>query len=473
LGVAALTLTGGLLLAFLIARGIVRPLTALTGTMASLAAGGHEVTIPGTDRTDELGDMARAVGVFKTGLIDADRLAKEQEAARAARSRRQDAMDRHTQEIGSSITGVMAALGGAAGNMRRAADIMAQSASAVHSEASETAGGAAKSSADLTSVAAAVEQFTASVSEIARQVAVASDVAGQAVQRAEASQLTIRGLADSTVRIGDVVRLIDTIAGQTNLLALNATIEAARAGDAGKGFAVVAGEVKALAAQTAKATAEIGAQIETVRSATEDTVAAMNEIGGIIGRMGEVSTAISAAVEEQSATTREIAASIQGVAGSTAQAAHAMEHVVQVADRAGDASRNILVETNEIGVESEKLRSEVEAFLQAVNQDSGERRRYERISGNGVSAILTAAGAAPAKAVILDVSRNGISLRHRGTVTVGQDVEVDLPDAGGKVTGRVMRNADGIVAITFNNEPAMLSRIDRALASLSSSRAAA
>ena len=141
----------------------------------------------------------------------------------------------------------------------------------------ETAGGAGKSSADLTAVAAAVEQFTASVGEISRQVAVASDVAGQAVRRAEARQTIIRGLADSTARIGDVVRLIDSIAGQTNLLALNATIEAARAGDAGKGFAVVAGEVKALAAQTAKATAEIGAQIETVRGATEETVAAMND----------------------------------------------------------------------------------------------------------------------------------------------------------------------------------------------------
>ena len=176
-------------------------------------------------------------------------------------------------------------------------------------------------------------------------------MATQAAQRAEASQAIIRGLADSTARIGDVVRLIDSIAGQTNLLALNATIEAARAGDAGKGFAVVAGEVKALAAQTAKATAEIGAQIETVRGATEHSVVAMNEIGSIIGRMGEVSTAISAAVEEQSATTREIASAIQEVAGSTAQAAQAMGHVVQVADQAGDASRNILAEANEISSE--------------------------------------------------------------------------------------------------------------------------
>ena len=183
---------------------------------------------------------------------------------------------------------MMATLGGAAGNVRRAAGVMTDSASAVHGQAQQTAAAAGQSSADLTSVAAAVEQFSASVGEIARQVAISSDVASQAVSRAGRSQATIQGLADSTARIGDFARLIDGIAGQTNLLALNATIEAARAGEAGKGFAVVAGEVKALAAQTAKATAEISAQIGTVRGATDETVAAMNEIGDIIGRMHPV-----------------------------------------------------------------------------------------------------------------------------------------------------------------------------------------
>jgi methyl-accepting chemotaxis protein len=454
-------------------RGIATPLTAMTSTMRRLAEHDTTVDIPGAGRRDEIGDMARAVNVFKSNIIETERLTAERETARAARSRRQDTMDQHTREFGGSVTGVMSALGTAAGNMRRAADIMAESASAVHHQASETAGGAGQSSADLTAVAAAVEQFTASVSEIARQVAVASEVAAQAVQRAEASQVTIRGLADSTARIGDVVRLIDSIAGQTNLLALNATIEAARAGDAGKGFAVVAGEVKALAAQTAKATAEIGAQIETVRSATEDTVAAMNEIGGIIGKMGEVSTAISAAVEEQSVTTREIASSIQGVAGSTAQAAKAMENVVQVADRAGDASRNILSEATEIGSESEKLRREVEQFLNAVQTDAAERRRFERLAGNGVVAMLRLPGAAAVKASIQDLSRGGVALRHGGTVAVGRDVEVELPDAGGPVTGRITRASEGVVALVFSQDAAMLVRIDRALASLSADRKAA
>ena len=152
----------------------------------------------------------------------------------------------------------------------------------------------------------------------------------------------MQGLSEATARIGDVVHLINDIASQTNLLALNATIEAARAGEAGKGFAVVAGEVKALAAQTAKATAEIGSQIDTVRTATSEAVTAMAEIGGIIGKINEVSAAIAAAVEQQNATTHEIAASVQAVSNATAGTAQAMEHVVSVADNAGSASRDVL-----------------------------------------------------------------------------------------------------------------------------------
>jgi methyl-accepting chemotaxis protein len=473
LGLSGVATVIGIALALLIARTIIRPINGMTLAMMRLATGDKASDIPARDNTDEIGDMARAVEVFRINMIEADRLTAEQDAARAARSRRQDAMDTHTHDFGSSVTGVMAGLGSAAGNMRKAAAIMSESAAAVHSEASETAQGAAKSSADLTAVAAAVEEFTASVGEISRQVEVASGVATQAVQRAETSQITIRGLADSTARIGNVIRLIDSIAGQTNLLALNATIEAARAGDAGKGFAVVAGEVKALAAQTAKATAEIGAQIETVRAATDDTVAAMNEIGGIIGRMGEVSIAISAAVEEQSVTTREIASSIQGVAVSTAQAAEAMGNVVKVADRAGEASRNILTEAGEIGSESEKLRVEVEDFLTAVQNDSGERRRFERIQGKGVVVMLRLAGGTSVKAAIQDLSRTGVALRCDETVVIGRAAEVDLPDAGGTVSGHVTRVADGVVAIAFASGPDALVRIDRALASLSGAQMAA
>ena len=263
LAVVALVIGAGL--AFVIGRGIVRPLTSMTAVMAKLAAGDHAIDIPARENKDEIGDMARAVEVFKLNAIEAERLAAEQAAAHAAKERRQAAMEQHTQEFGSSISGVMASLAGSADDMRRAAEAMSEAATAVHTEANGTAGTAAKSSQDLMAVAAAVEQLTSSVAEISRQLAAASEVSQQAVQRAESSHATMQGLSEATARIGDVVHLINDIASQTNLLALNATIEAARAGEAGRGFAVVAGEVKALAAQTAKATAEIGSQIDTVR----------------------------------------------------------------------------------------------------------------------------------------------------------------------------------------------------------------
>ena len=389
---AALGLAVGGAMGVLIGRGIVGPLHAMTGVMTRLAAGDHSIDVPARDAKDEIGDMARAVEVFKRQAIDGERLAAEQAAARAARERRQVALEQHTRDFGTSVAGVMGSLAESSAKMRAAAEAMAAAATSVHTEAHATSAGAAKSSQDLTAVAAAVEELTSSVGEITRQVAASADVARQAVQRAEASQSTMKGLSDATARIGDVVHLISDIAGQTNLLALNATIEAARAGEAGKGFAVVASEVKTLAAQTGKATAEIGSQIEMVRAATAEAVEAMTEIGTIIGKIDEVSAAIAAAVEQQSATTREIASSVQAVSGATAASANAMEHVVGVADDAGASSRDVLAASSEIGREAETLRVEVDQFLTAVRDDgdSGERQRNERIEANGAVATLRA-----------------------------------------------------------------------------------
>jgi methyl-accepting chemotaxis protein len=374
-------------------------------------------------------------------------------------------MDRHTQEFGSSIADVMSSLGESAANMRRASDAMSQAATAVHEEASGTALGATRSSEDLTTVAAAVEELTSSVAEISRQVATAAEVAQQAVARAETSHSTMQSLTEATGRIGDVVHLINNIAGQTNLLALNATIEAARAGEAGKGFAVVAGEVKALAAQTAKATAEIGGQIETVRSATDEAVGAMGEIGGIIGRMNEVAAAISAAVEQQSTTTREIASAIQAVSGATAQTAQAMTHVVDVAQEAGSASSDVSTGATAIGQEASALRVKVTEFLEAVRTDSGERRRFERLATNGVTAMLQAPGRAPVRAVVKDISRGGIALLS-GPVPTGIQIEVELPGTDVSVPGEVLRCEDGVVAIQFRSEPSVTARVDCVLAEL-------
>jgi methyl-accepting chemotaxis protein len=461
---AAVALVIGAALALVIGRGIVGPLNAMTGVMTKLASGDHGIDIPARGQKDEVGDMARAVEVFKQHAIQAERLTAEQAAERAAKERRQVAMERHTQDFGSSISGVMASLATAADEMRRAAAAMSEAAGAVRQEASGTSEGASKASQDLTSMAAAVEELTSSVAEISRQVAAASDVARQAVQRADSSHGTMQGLSEATARIGDVVRLISDIASQTNLLALNATIEAARAGEAGKGFAVVAGEVKTLAAQTAKATAEIGSQIETVRGATTDAVAAMTEIGGIIGRINEVSAAIAAAVEQQSATTHEIAASVQAVSGATAGTAEAMAHVVMVADNAGNASREVLAGASGIGKEAETLRIPVDQFLAAVRDDSAaERRRYERTSTKGIMVGVQASGRPVARMELCDVSRGGASMNSDWVLPAGTALEVELPDAGGAVRARVVRCGDGLLGVVFTSEPSTLARIDRAL----------
>jgi methyl-accepting chemotaxis protein len=471
---AAAALVIGIGLAVLIGRSIVVPLAAMTGVMGRLAAGDHGIDIPARDNQDEIGDMARAVEVFKQKAIEAERMAAEQTVARAAKERRQAAMEQHTQDFGKSISGVMTSLAGSADGMRRAAEAMAASAEAVHTEAHGTAGGAAKSSQDLLTVASAIEELTSSVGEISRQVASAAEVARQAVQRAESSRSTMQGLSEATARIGDVVHLISDIAGQTNLLALNATIEAARAGEAGKGFAVVAGEVKTLAAQTAKATAEIGSQIDTVRNATSEAVAAMSEIGSIIGKMDEVSAAISAAVEQQSATTQEIAANVQAVSSATGTTAQAMEHVVSVADKAGSISHDVLAGATEIGREAETLRTEVDQFLAAVREDTvEERRRYERVSMNGAMAGVQVKGRPATRMTLRDLSRGGSGLASDWSLPAGTALELDLPGADGPMPARVVRCGNGELAVVFSSEPQALARIDRVLAGMTQTRRAA
>lgn len=358
-----------LLLLPVVVRAIAGPVRALTNTMTQLAAGHLEADIHEPDRGDELGGMARAVRVFRQHAIDAALLAAEQTAAQAAKEQRRKTITDCTTAFGGTVTVVLASLMQASDGMHRAADALADAAMGVRTRAGSTAASADVTAHDLDSVGTAVAQLTDSVGEISRQVAAASKVAQEAVQRADASHAKIRGLADATSRIGDVVRLINAIAGQTNLLALNATIEAARAGTAGKGFAVVAGEVKALATQTERATADISQQIAAVRTATEEAVQAMAEVGHAIGRMDAVTGAIAAAVEQQGTTSRQIAASMTSVSQATGQTTQAMRHLTEVADSAGSLSANVLHAATDIGHNAETLRAEVDQFLAATAED--------------------------------------------------------------------------------------------------------
>ncbi|MDR3536884.1 MAG: methyl-accepting chemotaxis protein [Acetobacteraceae bacterium] len=347
-------------------RAICSPLASLTSDMRRLAEHDLAVAISQTARVDEVGAMARAVQVFKDNIVEADGLAAAQRAEQAEKERRQAALDRHTQDFGASVTGVMAGLTASAEGMREAAKAMAGASNDVRARAGETAASANQSSQDLASVASAIEQLTASVNEISHQISMASTIAHEAVAKAAASQAAMNGLAEAASLVGDVVRLISDIASQTNLLALNATIEAARAGDAGKGFAVVAGEVKTLATQTAKATADISGHIATIQAATRQASVTMDEVGGVIGRMNEVTSAIAAAAEEQTATTRDLASNVQGVSQATNRAAQAMTDTVGVSDTARTASDDVSTAAADIGTQASTLRAEVDRFLTAV-----------------------------------------------------------------------------------------------------------
>jgi methyl-accepting chemotaxis protein len=456
-GIAAVS---GVLLAFLIGRGIVRPIASMTSAMSRLAAGDEDVTVPARENTDELGAMARAVEVFKRNAQEKRRLTDAQATAQAARGRRQAAMERHTNDFGTSISGVLTGLVEAAGRMNAAATEVASAASATRDSTSTAVEGAGTSARDLNSVAVGAEEMAASISEISRQVVHVTTAVQKAVEQAAVTDGKVAGLASAADRIGDVVRLINDIAGQTNLLALNATIEAARAGEAGKGFAVVASEVKTLATQTARATDQIGSQILAIRAATDEAVGAVREVGSAIGQVETVASAIAAAVEQQAAATREISASVQSVTGATSAAAEAMQQVLGIAAQTDSASQSVLREADGLGTAATTLKSEVNDFLDAMTRDQGdERRTYERVPGAGEMAVLTIIGQSEVRAEVKDLSRGGAALLCDVKAASGTDVTVRFT-SGDTVAGRIVRTGSGVAAIAFRQDRASSDRLD-------------
>ena len=323
------------------------------------------------------------------------------------------------------------------------------------------------SSSDLNSIAVATEEMAASISEISRQVAMVTTAVQQAVERASETDSKVTELAGAADRIGDVVRLINDIAGKTNLLALNATIEAARAGEAGKGFAVVASEVKSLATQTAQATGRIQTQIVSIRSATNEAVEAVRVVGAAISQVDSVASAIAAAVEEQAAATQGISNSIQTVSAATQAAAQAMDQVLAMAEQTDDASHSVRIAADEVGQTAETLQTEVGDFLSAMSQeDNGERRSYERIAGTGAHATVKVGRENEVDAEVRDISRGGAALACPTSAAPGTEVQIGLP-AGVKVRGRIVRSEHGVIAVAFRQDAATVAQIERAMELLS------
>jgi methyl-accepting chemotaxis protein len=352
--------------AFLIGRSITGPLGALTGAVTALAGGRVSIEIPGLQRTDEIGEMAAAVQIFKDALIAktaADAAAAVEADGKFERGRRIEGI---TRDFESMIGDIVETVSSASTGLEASAATL--SATAVRSEkmAGIVAAASEEASSNVQSVASATEEMSSSVNEISRQVQESSRIANDAVDQARKTNDSVAELSQAAGRIGAVVELINTIAGQTNLLALNATIEAARAGEAGRGFAVVASEVKALAEQTAKATGEISQQINGIQAATQGSVAAIKEISMTIGRMSEISSTIASAVEQQGAATQEISRNVQQAALGTQQVSTNIADVQRGATETGSASSQVLSAAQSLSGDSSRLKLEVSKFLQSV-----------------------------------------------------------------------------------------------------------
>jgi methyl-accepting chemotaxis protein len=364
---AGLALVIGGLMAYLIARIIIGPVAAMTDAMQRLATGDARVEVPSRDNSDEIGAMARAVEVFKQNVVERRRL-EDEKAQNEVRSvqERYVALARLADTFSGSVGGIIETVSATATELEAAATTLTRTAETTHDLAGAVAGASEDASTNVQSVATAAEELFASVNEIGRQVQQSTTIAAQAVKQAEATDARIGDLSQAASRIGDVVQLITAIAEQTNLLALNATIEAARAGESGRGFAVVAQEVKTLAAQTQKATGDIGAQITGMQAATQQSVGAIKEIGTTISRISEIASIIAAAVEQQSATTQEISRSINRASQSTGQVATKIGEVNRGASETGSASSQVLTSARSLANEGNRLKVEVEKFLATV-----------------------------------------------------------------------------------------------------------
>jgi len=349
------------------ALAISKPIRRTGEVLRELAHGNKDIEVPYTGRTDEVGDNARAAQAFKENLIRIEQLelAEKETAQRMAEQRRAD-IHEVARAFETTVASVVRSVSSSSTELEAAAEALGAMAGATRDLSGKVLAASTQAADNVQSVSVATEQLIASVGEISRQVQESTRIAREAVMQAEMTDGRIAELTRAAGRIGDVVKLITAIAEQTNLLALNATIEAARAGAAGKGFAVVAQEVKALAAQTAKATNEIGQQIAGVQAATQDSVGSIKEIGGTISRIAEIAAAITAAVDLQAVTTRDIAANVQAATGS---AAHVAANIAEVNDSASgitSAAAQILASAKSLSQDGNRLSAEMEKLLTAV-----------------------------------------------------------------------------------------------------------
>jgi methyl-accepting chemotaxis protein len=356
----------GLACSWRIGRSVTGPLEALAAAMKRLAAGNTSAQLPALPSHGEIGAMARTVVVFRDSMIERERLAAVEGETGAARERRSEAVAAMIRQFRASVEQALERLREAAGRLEDASSGLNGAADAVSAEARAAENAVGAASVNVTTVAGSIEELAVSISDIASQAAKSTDVASRAVAESKRTGNTMSELGSAANRIGEVIGIIQAIAGQTNLLALNATIEAARAGDAGRGFAVVASEVKSLAAQTARATEEIASQIGSIQSATADAAQAIEQVSSIIDDMSEIATAVAATVEQQNKAVASIAEGVNRASGEARSGSEAMSRVAGASSGARATAADVKALADTLAIESQNLQNEVRRFLADV-----------------------------------------------------------------------------------------------------------
>jgi len=360
LAVLAVTIVFGQM----VSRNIGRPLAALEGKMGRLAGGDLAIEVSETVRRDEVGQMARAVEIFRSNGVALERMRQEQEEMKlAAEAERKAALRKMADDFQSDVYGIVQQVTGTAETLEESAQRLSGTAEEASRQATTASSAAQQTAGNVQTVSAAAEQLSASVAEISRQVAASSQIVDRAVRESDATAREFEGLTRSAQQIGDVIGLIQQIAGKTNLLALNATIEAARAGEAGKGFAVVATEVKDLAHQTRRATEDITVQINAIQGVVAQSAASIRAIGESIGEVESATTTIAAAIEQQDAATKEIARNVLEASTGTGELSDNIAGVNDAATSTGVAAGTVLSAAGILTGESQELRKKVDDFL--------------------------------------------------------------------------------------------------------------